>query len=620
MAGILRLGMYVCWFSALWRLRQPLVAETASRRLQAVITELCALALVMITTFSALWQPSLTRQVNLIALLPVAVDILLIAASYHAVRRGSMDLGSAHVWLVGTFVMALVAHAMSGFVMAHGLVVLGAVTVGAMATGLACLTAASARPLRMRESILGGERVTSAVATIGLALAGPAAFAAPRVVGPLVFALAAVLAWQVHRTLSEHGSSDLDPLTGLSDARAIQRHIGGVAATATRATPVAVIGADLIGFGRWNAEHGFGAGDELLVGVADRCVAAPIGPGLWARVGPDRFCWVGRVADEAEAAEWAQIVAAAAGDEAAGISARCGVVMCPTDASTSANVIAAMEESLMAASHTSTTVVAFDRGRLDGAAAEGGYSASFRHRRERIETLLGDDQAVRPVFQPIVALDDLRVVGHEALTRFECEPRRGPDEWIGEAHLVGLGLEVESECVRRAIAHVNGMARGTYLAVNTSPQLILSGVLDHLMPAGRLDWLLVELTEHDQVADYGELATRLDPLRSRGARVAVDDVGAGHSSLRHVVRLAPDYAKLDRSIVESIDSDPARQALVRSMIAFAGEMRCLLVAEGAERPAELETLRSLGVEYAQGYLFRRPEAEMATAISLTQAA
>ncbi len=77
-----------------------------------------------------------------------------------------------------------------------------------------------------------------------------------------------------------------------------------MSAGATAALPVAVIGADTVGFGRWNAEHGFAAGDRLLVTVADRLVSAPVGPGLWGRVGPDRFCWVGRVADADEATRW----------------------------------------------------------------------------------------------------------------------------------------------------------------------------------------------------------------------------------------------------------------------------------------------------------------------------
>lgn len=612
--GVPRAGMYVCWFYALWLLRQPLVSASRRTRIMTVATELAALGLVGVVVLELLWQHELTLQVNLIALGPVAMDLLLIAAAYHAVRRASLELDGAHVWLVIGFILALGAHIASGFVMAHGLVVVGALTVILMAGALASFAVASGRKLLMRETILGNERVTGSIATIGLAVSAPAAAVSQPWLLPIVFGLGSVLAWRVYSLISAQGQSEIDPLTGLHDNRSIQRHISSVAVAATRLEPIAVVGVDLDGFGRWNAEHGFAAGDQLLTQVAERCVAAPIGPGVWGRIGPDRFYWVGHVADGPEASAWAELIAVAAADPAAAVSARCGVVMCPTDAATAANVIAAMDEALEAAARSGTRIVAFDRGLLDGYAVDGTYSASFRSRRERIAQIIQSPTAIRPVFQPIVRLGDFGVVGHEALTRFDLEPRRGPDEWIAEAHQLGLGLEMESECMRRALSHVASLPDHTYLSLNCSPQLILSGLLDRVVPDGSLHWLLIELTEHDQVADYGELAASLAPLRARGARVAVDDLGAGHSTLRHVVRLDPDYAKLDRSIVESIDADPARRALVRSMLAFSTEMGCPLVAEGVERDEELETLREIGVDYGQGYLFQRPGPAMVHAV------
>lgn len=617
--AIPRVFMYGCWLGGLWLLRQPLVAATRRERLLSVGSEMAALVLVAATALAALWNPAVSTQINMISAAPIAGDMVLIAAAYHAVRRASLERGAAHVWLVFAFSSALLSHVAGSFVFGRGLVWTGVLAVGFMGTALAGMVMASALPLRTRETILGGERVTAAVAAIGLAFAGPAAFMVPAILAPAVWVVAGALAYRVHHMMKGHGQSDIDPLTGLNDARAMNRHIGGVAARATTLDPVAVIGADLAGFGRWNAEHGFAAGDELLVAVADRCIAAPIAPGVWGRIGPDRFCWVGQVDDVTEAIGFAELIAVAASDNAMKLTARCAVVMCPDDAATPANVLSAMDEALAAASQMGRPVVAFDRGLLDGAPVEGGYSASFRSRRALLEEVISNQSTIRPVFQPIVRLEDFTVVGHEALTRVDFEPRRGPDTWIAEAHQLGLGLEMESECIRRALARVGEMPAGTYLALNTSPQLILSGLLDALMPEGGLQWLLIELTEHDQVSDYGELATSLDGLRARGARVAVDDLGAGHSTMRHVVRLDPDYAKLDRSIVEGIDGDPAKRALVRSMLAFSTEMETQLVAEGIERHEELETLRAIGVQYGQGYLFRRPAPEMATTVAIDAA-
>lgn len=95
----------------------------------------------------------------------------------------------------------------------------------------------------------------------------------------------------------------------------------------------------------------------------------------------------------------------------------------------------------------------------------------------------------------------------------------------------------------------------------------------------------------------------------------MDDLGAGHSTLRHVMQMSPDFAKLDRSLVEGIDRDGAKQALVRSMVAFSNEVECSLVAEGVETPAEMQTLRGLGMDLGQGYLLQRPEPAIAPRLS-----
>jgi EAL domain-containing protein (putative c-di-GMP-specific phosphodiesterase class I) len=89
-------------------------------------------------------------------------------------------------------------------------------------------------------------------------------------------------------------------------------------------------------------------------------------------------------------------------------------------------------------------------------------------------------------------------------------------------------------------------------------------------------------------------------------RVAVDDAGAGYASMKHVVELQPSLVKLDISLVRGIDQDPARQAMVAGMRFFADRAKCQLIAEGVETEAELSTLATLGVEYAQGYLVGRP--------------
>lgn len=214
-------------------------------------------------------------------------------------------------------------------------------------------------------------------------------------------------------------------------------------------------------------------------------------------------------------------------------------------------------------------------------------------------------QGLRIVFQPIVRLDSLEVVGVEALSRFDGGPPT-PDLWFREAALLGLGPALELASLRLALAAIPGLPEHVYVAINGSPESISRFANLELPDHVPYHRLVVEITEHAPIADYDLLQSGLAPLRSRGVRVAIDDAGAGYSSFRHILSVRPDLIKLDISITRSIDSDPSRRALATAFVSFAAEIGATLVAEGVETPAEVEALRLLGVDTAQGYLFARP--------------
>jgi EAL domain-containing protein (putative c-di-GMP-specific phosphodiesterase class I) len=121
-----------------------------------------------------------------------------------------------------------------------------------------------------------------------------------------------------------------------------------------------------------------------------------------------------------------------------------------------------------------------------------------------------------------------------------------------------------------------------------------------------LERIVLELSEHAQVEDYDALATVLAPLRARGMRLAIDDVGAGFSSLRHIVLTSPDVIKLDRSIVDGVCADPVLTTLVRSLVDFGHGCDALVVAEGVESAADASALAALKVDFGQGWHFGRP--------------
>ena len=117
---------------------------------------------------------------------------------------------------------------------------------------------------------------------------------------------------------------------------------------------------------------------------------------------------------------------------------------------------------------------------------------------------------------------------------------------------------------------------------------------------------MLEITEHVAIADYATIRRAIE-LLGTNIRLAVDDAGAGFASFRHILELAPDFVKLDIGLVRGIDADPARQALAAGMVFFAAERKLLLIAEGIETRAELQTLRHLGIQLGQGYLLGRPK-------------
>jgi EAL domain-containing protein (putative c-di-GMP-specific phosphodiesterase class I)/ActR/RegA family two-component response regulator len=208
------------------------------------------------------------------------------------------------------------------------------------------------------------------------------------------------------------------------------------------------------------------------------------------------------------------------------------------------------------------------------------------------------------VFQPIIDLRNSRVVGLEALARF---PDRSPDVWFEDAAAAGLNEELELATLEMALRTAGQLPDGLYLSVNLSPATMTAPSFKRVLDGFPLDRLVVEMTEHAPVEDYEALDAAVAPLRAAGCRLAVDDVGAGFSSLRHILRLAPDVIKLDISLTRHIDSDPPRRALATALISFASAIKASIVAEGIETQDEVDALRGLGVTYGQGYHLSRPQ-------------
>ena len=219
-----------------------------------------------------------------------------------------------------------------------------------------------------------------------------------------------------------------------------------------------------------------------------------------------------------------------------------------------------------------------------------------------------EGSALRMVFQPIVNIQGQGVVGVEALARFDCEPRQSPDVWFMDAVASGLGTEIDLAAARAATTILPDLPTGMDLFVNVMPETLFSSGFEELVSMVPGDRVVLELTEHAPVHDYDRLGDAIDGLRAEGFRIAVDDVGAGYSSFRHLLTVRPDVLKIDISLCRSIESDRARQVIAASIASLGRELNATVVAEGIETPAELTTVQELGIDSAQGFYLAEPAA------------
>lgn len=224
------------------------------------------------------------------------------------------------------------------------------------------------------------------------------------------------------------------------------------------------------------------------------------------------------------------------------------------------------------------------------------------------------EEKLTSVYQPILSLKNGQVLGWEALTR-------GPEHTYFHSPLVlfpyaqetGLLLNLEALTQKKAITlaeeilphqklfiNINSLSLGS-IEANLS-RFIKLLEKTHLNPKN----IVFELTERTSIIDLQKFKKTMQSLKNKGFTLAVDDAGAGYSSLQVIAELQPDYIKLDMDIIKNINNDPVKEALVDTFVTFARKINAYLIAEGIESKEELFTLIKLGVHYGQGYLLGKP--------------
>ena len=418
----------------------------------------------------------------------------------------------------------------------------------------------------------------------------------------------------LHKALSRQALQDT--LTGLPNRAALIRHLDeSLAACARAGQGLAVLFIDLDGFKQVNDSLGHAVGDELLVLASQRIRACMRPNDVVARLGSDEF--VVLCPDVSDSAIVPSIAARIGsqlaapfpiGDHEAVVSASIGLVTTADAATTAEDLLgqadlAMYEAKLSGKAHA----MVFD------SSMQLAVDTKFSVRNALGRAVAGHE--LRVLYQPIVSLADERVIGTEALVRWE-RPGFGllqPDEFIPIAEESSLISAVDcwvlQEACRRGAQWCDA---GGNIAVNLSARTLQQDDVIHVLTqalsrtAISPSQLTMEITETALLGGIGATNANLDRLRELGVQLSIDDFGTGYSSLSQLQRLDVDILKIDQAFVSLMDLNTSSAAIVHAIITLAHALGLTLIAEGVERPTQAALLREQGCDAAQGWLFGQP--------------
>ena len=442
---------------------------------------------------------------------------------------------------------------------------------------------------------------------------------ATALVGLIVIAAGVAAAFIDRSTRSEamqrlHHMAMNDALTGLPNRAAFQQVLSReLAAARADDARLAVVVIDLKRFKEINDVHGHKAGDDALVGLAQR-MRQEMGPhGLIARLGGDEFVAVLRfeahapLAGLVERLQRALETPLAVGGFDARVGASIGVAVYPDDASDADGL-------------TNNADLAMYRAKSAGSVAPCFYDAGLddviRERRELAKDLRAaiEAGALDVHYQVQTSVTTGETTGYEALVRW-THPDRGPvspAEFIPLAEEHGLILALGDWVLRRACADAAAWEHRSKVAVNVSPVQLAHPelarrfhqiLLETGLPPARLE---IELTETAIIANREVSLHVLRQIKALGVGVALDDFGTGYSSLETLRAFPFDKIKLDRLFVSELDRSPQAVAIVRAVLALGRSLAIPILAEGIETESQLQVLKREGCDEVQGFLLGRP--------------
>ncbi len=415
-----------------------------------------------------------------------------------------------------------------------------------------------------------------------------------------------------------------DQLTGLPNRTMFMDRLERLIVRAERrGRHVALMFLDLDRFKLINDGLGHDAGDRLLQRVALRLQASLRADDLLARFGGDEFTLLCEVASEEEAVEIARRLGAAMdrplteANHEQFISLSVGIALSSAETTHPTALLRNADVAMYRAKDLGPARIALYSEDDELPTAEGLRITNELHRAlERSEFVLH--------YQPIVDLHDLRLVGMEALVRWQHPTRGllGPVEFIPLAEESGLIVPLGTWVLREACrqAGVWAVKRGgadqdnsrLNMSINVAARQLADPAFPELVAAAIddsgfwADHVWLEITEGAILSDPVAAVVTLGRLRDLGVQLSIDDFGTGYSSLSYLKQLPVETLKIDRSFIDQLDEDPDDKAIVRAVIALGDSLGLAVIAEGIERSSQADELTALGCHLAQGFLYGRP--------------
>ena len=422
------------------------------------------------------------------------------------------------------------------------------------------------------------------------------------------------------RAAQEHADSLArhDALTGLPNRRVF----GTDLATALARIGVAqayftVMLIDLDKFKSVNDVQGHSVGDQVLCEVARRLLRIVAVGGTVARLGGDEFAFISEPKADMESAKSDAVTIAAhvlqalrvpihvpSGDIEIGASI--GIACCPADGSHAEDILRAADLAMYRAKQDGRDTFRFFEQSMDDELR--GQVALDESLRRALRS-----GGIRPYYQPLVDIKEGDVFGFEVLARWNHEEQGfiSPDRFIAMAERLGLIADLTYSILRQACQDARHWGDDIRLAVNISPlQLkdlgfplkILTILQEENFNPTRLE---IEITESALVGDIDMARTIITAFQSAGIAVSLDDFGTGYSSLYHLRNLKFDKLKIDRSFVQSLQTNAESQKIIDAVLSLARSLGMPVIAEGIEHEAARSHLAERGCDYGQGYLFSR---------------